>query len=70
VTDSPTTLSNADHYDVFIAYRRADGAALASWIRRRLKSFRLPEEILADIPPDKRALHARRPDILSCCRFG
>jgi WD40 repeat protein len=63
VTDSPTTQSKADHYDAFIAYRRADGAALAKWIRRRLKSFRLPEEILADLPPDKRALHARRPDV-------
>lgn len=51
------------HYDAFIAYRRADGGALARWLRTRLRNFVLPEQILRDIPLPKQAVHSRRPSI-------
>lgn len=50
-------------YDAFVSYRRRDSTRLAQWIRSRLQRHRLPPEILEELPPDKQALHGRRPRI-------
>src|SRR3712207_2483414 len=46
-------------YDAFISYRRRDAAALARWLRDRLKRFRLPREVLQLLPWSKQELHKR-----------
>jgi WD40 repeat protein len=50
-------------YDAFLSYRRRDATRLAQWIRNRLQRFRLPPEILQELPREKQELHARRPRI-------
>ncbi|MEY9234077.1 hypothetical protein ABIF68_002524 [Bradyrhizobium japonicum] len=50
-------------YDAFVSYRRRDATRLAQWIRNRLQRFRLPPEILSELPHDKQELHSRRPRI-------
>jgi len=53
----------AYEYDAFISYRRRDATQLAQWIRAKLQRFRLPPEILRELPPEKQDLHNRRPQI-------
>ncbi len=53
----------AGSYDAFISYRRADGSALAGWIRNRLQKYRLPRDVLDMLPSEKRDLHLRGPRI-------
>jgi WD40 repeat protein len=50
-------------YDAFLSYRRLDATRVAQWIRRRLQRFRLPLEILRELPPEKQELHKRRPRV-------
>jgi WD40 repeat protein len=50
-------------YDAFLSYRRRDATRLAQWIRNKLQRFRLPQEILRDLPPEKQEVHRRRPQI-------
>ena len=50
-------------YDAFVSYRRRDATRLAQWIRSKLQRFRLPPEILRELPGDKQELHTRRPQI-------
>jgi hypothetical protein len=50
-------------YDAFLSYRRRDATRLAQWIRNRLQRFRLPLEILRELPPEKQELHKRRPRV-------
>jgi WD40 repeat protein len=38
-------------YDAFISYRRADGADLAQWLRRKLQDYRLPASLGQDRKP-------------------
>jgi hypothetical protein len=50
-------------YDAFISYRRRDATPLASWIRNKLLRYRLPPEIVKELPRHKQELHDRRPQI-------
>jgi WD40 repeat protein len=50
-------------YDAFISYRRRDATRLARWIRNKLLQFRLPPEIIQELPRHKQELHDRRPQI-------
>jgi WD40 repeat protein len=50
-------------YDAFISYRRRDATWLARWIRNKLLQFRLPPEIVHELPRHKQELHDRRPQI-------
>jgi WD40 repeat protein len=50
-------------FDAFVSYRRRDATQLAQWIRAKLQRFRLPPEILCELPREKRDLHSRRPRI-------
>jgi hypothetical protein len=50
-------------FDAFISYRRRDATQLAQWIRTKLQHFRLPAEILRELPRQKQDLHRRRPQI-------
>jgi hypothetical protein len=50
-------------YDAFVSYRRRDASRLAQWIRNRVQHFRLPPEILGELPHNKQELHSRRPRI-------
>lgn len=45
--------------DAFISYRRRDGRALASWLRRRLERTKLPEEVVEQLPEPAQKLHAQ-----------
>ncbi len=46
-------------YDAFISYRRKDGKALATWLRRKLQRARLPSDVLAALPDDAKERHQR-----------
>jgi len=50
-------------YDAFVSYRRRDATRLAQWIRSKLQRFRLPPEILRELPREKQNLYSRRPQI-------
>jgi WD40 repeat protein len=50
-------------YDAFISYRRQDGSGLARWIRSKLRRFRLPEKVAAELSEDKKKLYTQRPNI-------
>jgi WD40 repeat protein len=50
-------------YDAFVSYRRREATQLAQWIRNNLQRFRLPPEILRELPREKQELHSRRPQI-------
>jgi WD40 repeat protein len=54
---------DVDGYDAFISYRRKDGLALARWIRRKLRHFELPRQILDTLSESNKAVHNRRPRI-------
>lgn len=41
---------NSRPYDLFIAYRRRDGSDLAKYLRLRLQSFRLSDEVIQGLP--------------------
>jgi len=47
-------------YRAFISYRRKDAGTQARWLRRRLLNFRLPKEVLDDLPEDRRVDAERR----------
>jgi WD40 repeat protein len=49
--------------DVFISYRRRDATKLAQWIRRKLRSFKIPPEILKELSLDKQLLYAKKPRV-------
>lgn len=61
--DSATLGSAPYEYDAFISYRRRDATGLARWIRDRLQRYKLPPEVLEVLPPDKKAVHERRPRV-------
>ncbi len=48
MANSTETVSDSEYLDVFISYKRADGARIARWIKRKIEKFHLPK-ILADI---------------------
>src|ERR1700694_2683012 len=50
-------------HDAFLSYRRRDATQLAQWIRNKLQRFRLPPEILRELPGEKQELHTRGPRI-------
>jgi WD40 repeat protein len=67
---SASTAAEADRrepgtyeFDAFVSYRRHDATQLAQWIRAKLQRFRLPPEILCELPREKLDLHSRRPQI-------
>ncbi len=59
----PTEPTTFEHYAAFISYRRQDSAGLARWIRDRLQRYKLPPEVLKELPPEKKALHEQRPKV-------
>jgi WD40 repeat protein len=50
-------------YDAFVSYRRRDATRLAQWIRNKLQRFRLPPEVLRELPHEKQELQTRGPRI-------
>jgi WD40 repeat protein len=61
---------DAPGFDAFIAYRRADGAALAKWARRTIRSFRLSRDLLEAIPVSKREVYERGPRVFLDKAYG
>ena len=61
--ETPESIQQKYDYDAFVSYRRRDATRLAQWIRNKLQSFRLPPEILRELPSQKQELYARRPQI-------
>jgi WD40 repeat protein len=62
-TERPQHTSHNYEYEAFVSYRRRDATRLAQWIRNKLQRFRLPPEILRELPREKQELHSRRPRI-------
>lgn len=50
-------------YDAFISYRRKDAADLARWLRNRIRTFKLPPELIELLSKDKQDLYQRKPRI-------
>jgi hypothetical protein len=48
VANSTETISDSEYLDVFISSRRADGARIARWLKRKIEKFHLRKG-LADI---------------------
>ncbi len=61
--DLPTLGSAPYEYDAFISYRRRDAKGLARWIRDRLVRYKLAPEVLEVLPPEKQAVHERKPRV-------
>jgi WD40 repeat protein len=61
--ETPGSIQQKYDYDAFVSYRRRDATRLAQWIRNKLQSFRLPPEILRELPSQKQEICARRPQI-------
>ncbi len=47
---APPGVSGAFRFDAFLSYRRADGGRVANWLRKWMRSYRLPKSVRSHLP--------------------